>query len=837
MNEKLTNDMNDMDELLTRTTEGIAPNSQFTVELERKLAEAHTTKLQPGWFHFTRRQVFTTLAWTVSLIAFALFMNWAISTVAPIPTEIPASNDTVVPLPTEKLVINNGPQGTPVPAPNSGYYWRDTKLYLSALLPDAPTEANIYLLKEDQQATIESARALAERFGLPGEAYHSNGLYPTEASYFFTDGKQSLTVGTDFYFTYVTDMSKVINNFKDPVNPDAETVINDFLQTHGFDFPHKVQKASLYTGYEVVPLTPEGIPMRYEFFSSRLMRVMLDDNGQVLQVEANLMNYEPTGSQPYSIISAQEAFDKLLDDSITTGKIESGLSSAISGITEWMREYPLNETINLYGYASSIPALDPSKPAFIQIEGFTVTGNTSGMNTLERNTFVEATGQFIDQNGITTFNVESWQPSPFMQDGIVGTLQRENGQVLFKTEQGEELIIQPDLPADLPLPFENVFVVGIREENNIYEWTLIDDRAVGGGGGGGGGGGQGFYKLNLSGTPVAFPPTPSANDSSYIVQEGDTVALIAQKFDLSVEDLAQANALSDANVIYTGQQLIIPDAGGQVPTQPSEIGKHLENQRGIVTVTIVRKQDGTSYNEYTFATTVDGQSYAVQLTGDSLQGLEQYHNRPVNIWATIESAGNFGLLSAHVERFEVPFNNLQFQILRGKQKNITIDNQPTTLFTTDDGVSYVQINLAGGLDNSIVGTESDEVLLESLAVPDETVGGYPALRIYGSAMAVSTKNGKPVEMTVTADQPYTMDEAQMPENYVPPALTIEKVELMYFVTNPHWQVDHLDGSPLYLQPVWHFYGHFENVGEFDLIMQALKQEYLLPELDAYIQGG
>jgi hypothetical protein len=75
------------------------------------------------------------------------------------------------------------------------------------------------------------------------------------------------------------------------------------------------------------------------------------------------------------------------------------------------------------------------------------------------------------------------------------------------------------------------------------------------------------------------------------------------------------------------------------------------------------------------------------------------------------------------------------------------------------------------------------------------------------------------------------------ENYIPPTLTIEKIELMYFVTNPNWQADHLDGSPLYIQPVWRFYCHYDNGGEFDVMVQALKQEYLLPELDPFIGGG
>jgi hypothetical protein len=149
----------------------------------------------------------------------------------------------------------------------------------------------------------------------------------------------------------------------------------------------------------------------------------------------------------------------------------------------------------------------------------------------------------------------------------------------------------------------------------------------------------------------------------------------------------------------------------------------------------------------------------------------------------------------------------------------------------------VQVDTAGNLDYTFMGTESDKVLLEALAVPDETVDSYPALRIYSAAMAISPKNGEPVEIPITADKPYTMDEQQLPENYAPPALTIEKVELMYFVSNPHWPVNNLDGSTPYIQPVWRFYGHYANGGEFEVLVQALKEESLFPELDPYIQGG
>ena len=63
------------------------------------------------------------------------------------------------------------------------------------------------------------------------------------------------------------------------------------------------------------------------------------------------------------------------------------------------------------------------------------------------------------------------------------------------------------------------------------------------------------------------------------------------------------------------------------------------------------------------------------------------------------------------------------------------------------------------------------------------------------------------------------------------------MELTYYVTNQHWQVEHLDGGPQYIQPAWRFSGHYSNGDEFEILVQALKQEYLLPELAPYIQGG
>jgi len=48
----------------------------------------------------------------------------------------------------------------------------------------------------------------------------------------------------------------------------------------------------------------------------------------------------------------------------------------------------------------------------------------------------------------------------------------------------------------------------------------------------------------------------------YTVQTGDTLPLIARRFGINVDQLAQTNNITDLNLIFLGQVLMIPDEGG-----------------------------------------------------------------------------------------------------------------------------------------------------------------------------------------------------------------------------------------------------------------------------------
>jgi LysM repeat protein len=59
-------------------------------------------------------------------------------------------------------------------------------------------------------------------------------------------------------------------------------------------------------------------------------------------------------------------------------------------------------------------------------------------------------------------------------------------------------------------------------------------------------------------TSTVIPPTSTPSAVVYVVQAGDSLSAIAVRFEVSLDALAEANGIEDANVIKVGQQLVIP---------------------------------------------------------------------------------------------------------------------------------------------------------------------------------------------------------------------------------------------------------------------------------------
>ncbi len=72
--------------------------------------------------------------------------------------------------------------------------------------------------------------------------------------------------------------------------------------------------------------------------------------------------------------------------------------------------------------------------------------------------------------------------------------------------------------------------------------------------------------LVATATPTAETPAETS-EQVYVVQPGDTMLVIATRYDVTVDDILQANSLNDPNFVFEGQRLVIPVQGGGSVTQ------------------------------------------------------------------------------------------------------------------------------------------------------------------------------------------------------------------------------------------------------------------------------
>ncbi len=795
-------------EQLESLAKRVTPNVAFERELEKRLMQSKSPEPKKGWI----ARAAPALGWALGLALLALVLNIAIRSINPQPAE---GNNTP-----EPFIAPNETLSVPTPAGEEYERYGQT-MYMQAVLPASPAEAFVYNYLPAQSATLESARALAAQFGLNGAAYQTNSLLPNQNDFLIVDGNQWLSARSDQHFEFFPDFPRYISAVNGGSLPSSTDVIDEFLKSHGFSFDYEILPSDMYGGFLAAPLTPDGRVICYEYFKCAGLRFTFDDN-DILAVNGDLPKYEPIGQ--YGIISAEEAFELLLHpEKISyelgaTGTLE-GLHAYNPPIQTWLRPRPSDQTITLFGWMKSVPSAEGGAP-LVTLDGFTVTGNLADIAPAMENTFIEATGQFHEENGVRTFALDSWKLCEMCEEGLLGAISQQGDRVIINTLDGEILAL-PDA-SGLPVPLDNAYVIGVRV-GETFEWKSVDLRNMTGGGGGGGG--IGFFKLNLTGVPVPFPtPKPTATLGSgepivYTVVAGDTCSSIAFAFGISDNDLIVANNMpADCSTLAIGQTLTIP-------APASAFTEKVEGLRGMMNITVFKQADGGQRVQYGFLGNTDPYPYYL-LEGENLEELQGYQNRPVDVWGTVEYKEEGAFLT--VERYEIPFPDLQFQILRGVQTSTTIEGQPATLFTTDEGQTYVQFYPGGGVDSSIGGEPGDPVLIEGLAIPDETFGGYPVLRMYSMSLAINPKNGQAAELQISADQVYVIDESEEPE-FVPPTLTIERVMLVYYMPDPIYVTGDLEPDQRYIQPAWLFLGHYSDGSEFFFLVQALKREFLLPE--------
>ncbi len=93
-------------------------------------------------------------------------------------------------------------------------------------------------------------------------------------------------------------------------------------------------------------------------------------------------------------------------------------------------------------------------------------------------------------------------------------------------------------------------------------------------------------------TPSPLPPTATATGDLVVhtVQRGETLSEIAKQYGVSVQAIVAVNGLDNPNLIITGQKLIIPAPGEEMPTttrapQPTKTSRPAAGQSPTATLT------------------------------------------------------------------------------------------------------------------------------------------------------------------------------------------------------------------------------------------------------------
>ncbi|MFQ6014572.1 MAG: LysM peptidoglycan-binding domain-containing protein [Anaerolineae bacterium] len=78
----------------------------------------------------------------------------------------------------------------------------------------------------------------------------------------------------------------------------------------------------------------------------------------------------------------------------------------------------------------------------------------------------------------------------------------------------------------------------------------------------------------LTATPTS-PPTPSPLQRIHVVRYGETLSSIALRYDISEKAIMAANGLTNPHLIYVGQELIIPRPGEEAELPPLKVQIHV----------------------------------------------------------------------------------------------------------------------------------------------------------------------------------------------------------------------------------------------------------------------
>jgi hypothetical protein len=758
----------------------IHTDPRFKAGLEARLK--NTAGQKAARSRFSLRSLGLGLSWIALGALLLIGLGWAIQNLLPRPagpvpvvatsTGQPTRSTDPIGVETAQPSDNPTPVSTampPTPVPAAPSFTSDLYPGIEWLVPvpfpEAPNTVTLYLQQPAETITIDGARAMAAKLGVTGGVYQMPSEATGQLVYVIANSKQRVTfINSPNNFDYIADNTTVLQ--KSSSLPPVEQQIaaaTEFLESHGLlDFPYQVDTSQFHPG--MVGFSPklDDLPVYYNNLGPALINVTINAQGQVALVNYQLFASQPLGEYP--IRTAQDALQKAFSTSTVSGVEMTGASYTPNTYRSWQREHPVGQPVDLYGYPEVLQPAEPGTAPFVSLNNYQLLGNVEPLTqAYQPGKFFHVWGQFqTGEQGEHIFQLDGWEVSLYPDITYEGLIQRQGDLAYFLT-QGKQLLL-PELPADAPEAITvTVRGVEVSQPELKMDWSEV---MFGGGGGGGGGGGVAFAELNLDG--LGATPEP-------------------------------------------------------LPTPPVQNGQRIDGLRGNIYVVIHQYTDGVRKADVTFYTddtSAFPQGLNAYLEGAGLAGIEAYHNLPVRIWGTVTNASTL-LPYIQVERYEPVYPDITRQAWLGTAESVVLEGQPVLRFASQDGEQFILSSSINPSEDYTIGEPGEALIIEGVLYPEETYAGYPVITDMSAILAGDRTNLDGYELS--SSKPTVIQETT--QAGVLQKATVDKIELIYQTV---WRqsMSPQDAPPTYLQPVWRFTGHYEDGSTFDIMVQALTDEYL-----------
>lgn len=721
-----------------------------------------------------------TAALTALFVAFIALVSWAIRSLAPRPGISPA-----YPAPSEEPVRSAAPaatgtapeQATPIPRPTA----TPLPVYNSKSLPgvnlvrlvdfpESPVEAPVYAQNIAAPLTVEKAQEIATRLGVEGPLYSA----PGEGGglvYVAHDGERSVTfveAASYYFYTGLAALASQPGNLSAYPAPDAEAAISTASQ--------EVLAEAFLKEHGLVDFPHTFEPLDNNLGSLRVVPLLeglpvrhgpninlrLNQEGQVVEFGYGWPGAVPVGNYP--ILTAEEAWQKVLEGA-GRGLSVGWRPNEPSTFQTWQRSYPPGQRVEINGYfGRPLQPLEPGVDPLVIFGNLPVRGEKleAFLQSFQVADFVEISGQVQVDERGRRYIQLESWQLSPYEDVTLSGVIRRQGETSILESEGQRLLL-PDIPTEMPDGLQ-VEARGVIRDGlqPLFDWSFI--------------------------------------------QAGETGAF----------GIPWSLAFAELNLEPGSPSTPTPLPEGARP------GDKIEGLEASVSI----------YSDGIGLLTLD-ESRWFYVQAPAPEGLTALHNLPVRVWGEVSEPIN-GQPSIRIERYEEVFPGLRVQAWLGTWENARVEGQDVLLFTAQDstledvppGTKYVifspGIETGGPEVHGGVGRPGDIVLYEGLAVPGQQFGGYPVIHVFSGAVANERQS---LDGYAT---PAPMPESSSPD--AAPGLpqgqaTIDQIELIYYTTDTRGGPR--DPSyPVYVQPAWRFVGRYTDGTRLEILVQALREEYL-----------